>query len=39
VADADLAAGRLRLAKEKKYKKLSKLLLYYQKVIAYKSRV
>jgi hypothetical protein len=39
VAGADLAAGCLRLAKEKKYKKLGKSLLYYQKVIAYKSHV
>jgi hypothetical protein len=39
VANADLTIGRLRLAKEKKYKRLSKSLLYYQRVVAYKSRV
>jgi hypothetical protein len=39
VAGADLAAGRLRLAKEEKYKRLGKSLLYYQRVIAYKSHV
>jgi hypothetical protein len=39
MAGADLAAGRLRLAEEKKYKRLGESLLYYQKVVAYKSRV
>jgi hypothetical protein len=29
VAGADLAAGRLRLAEEEKYKRLGELLLYY----------
>jgi hypothetical protein len=29
VANADLAAGRLRLAEEEKYKRLGKSLLYY----------
>jgi hypothetical protein len=29
MANADLAAGCLRLAKEKKYKKLGESLLYY----------
>jgi hypothetical protein len=29
MASADLAAGQLRLAKEKKYKRLNKSLLYY----------
>jgi hypothetical protein len=39
VASADLAAGCLRLAKEEKYKRLGESLLYYQRVVAYKSRV
>jgi hypothetical protein len=39
VASANLAAGRLRLTKKEKYKKLGKSLLYYQEVVAYKSRV
>jgi hypothetical protein len=39
VAGADLAVGYLRLAEEEKYKRLDKSLLYYQKVVAYKSRV
>jgi hypothetical protein len=29
MADADLITGCLRLAKEEKYKRLGKLLLYY----------
>jgi hypothetical protein len=39
VTSTDLIVGCLRLVKEKKYKRLGKSLLYYQRVIAYKSRV
>jgi hypothetical protein len=39
MASADLVTGYLRLAKEEKYKRLGKSLLYYQEVIAYKSCV
>jgi hypothetical protein len=39
VASADLVAGRLYLAEKEKYKRLGESLLYYQRVVAYKSRV
>jgi hypothetical protein len=39
MANVNLTAGYLCLAKEKKYKRQGKSLLYYQKVVTYKSRV
>jgi hypothetical protein len=39
VTNANLAASYLCLAEKEKYKKLGELLLYYQGVVAYKSRV